>query len=143
MSARRFCTFHVGDLLLGVEVELVQEVLGMEPMTRVPLADPWVSGLLNLRGQIVTAVDARRRLGLPPRSAGERTANIVIRTPDGSVSLVVDREGDVVDLADAEIEPLPENVSPAIRAIVSGTCKVDESLLLMLDAERTLTIGSD
>jgi purine-binding chemotaxis protein CheW len=139
----RFCTFHVGELLLGVEVELVQEVLGEEPMTRVPLADPWVSGLLNLRGQIVTAIDARRRLGLPPRRPGDRTANIVLRMPDGAVSLVVDREGDVVDLPEDEIEPLPENVSPAIRAVVSGTCKVGESLLLMLDAERTLTIGSD
>jgi purine-binding chemotaxis protein CheW len=143
MTVRRFCTFHVGDLLLGVEVELVQEVLGEEPMIRVPLADPWVSGLLNLRGQIVTAIDARRRLGMAPRGVGERSANIVLRTPDGSVSLVVDREGDVVDLPDTEIEPLPENVSPAIRAVVTGTCKVDESLLLMLDAARTLTIGSD
>jgi purine-binding chemotaxis protein CheW len=143
MTVRRFCTFHVGDLLLGVEVELVQEVLGEEPMIRVPLADPWVSGLLNLRGQIVTAIDARRRLGMAPRGVGDRSANIVLRTPDGSVSLVVDREGDVVDLPDTEIEPLPENVSPAIRAVVTGTCKVDESLLLMLDAARTLTIGSD
>ena len=143
MSVRRFCTFHVGELLLGVEVELVQEVLGEEPMIRVPLADPWVSGLLNLRGQIVTAIDARRRLGLPPRSPGARTANIVLITPNGSVSLVVDREGDVVDLLDSEIEPLPENVAPSIRAVVTGTCKVEERLLLMLDAERTLTIGSD
>lgn len=143
MSGGRFCTFHVGELLLGVEVEQVLEVLGEEPVTRVPLADPWVSGLLNLRGQIVTAIDARRRLGLPPRDPGERTTNIVLRTPDGSVSLVVDREGDVVDLPDTQIEPLPENVSPAIRAVVTGTCKVDERLLLMLDVERTMTIGSD
>lgn len=143
MSVGRFCTFHVGELLLGVEVELVQEVLGAEPMIRVPLADPWVSGLLNLRGQIVTAIDARRRLGLPPRIPGDRTANIVLRTADGSMSLVVDREGEVVDVADAEIEPLPENVSAAIRAVVTGTCKVEQSLLLMLDAQRTLTIGSD
>jgi purine-binding chemotaxis protein CheW len=143
MTVRRFCTFHVDELLLGVEVDLVQEVLGEEPMIRVPLADPWVSGLLNLRGQIVTAVDARRRLGLPPRGPGERTANIVLRTADGSVSLVVDREGDVVDLADTDVEPLPENVSPAIRGVVTGTCKVEEGLLLMLDAERTLTMGSD
>ena len=143
MSPRRYCTFYVGELLLGVEVELVQEVLGEELITRVPLADPWVSGLLNLRGQIVTAIDARRRLGLPPRGPHDRTANIVLRTPDGAVSLVVDREGDVVDLTDTEIEPLPENVNPAVRAVVTGTCKVDESLLLMLDAERTLTIGSD
>jgi purine-binding chemotaxis protein CheW len=143
MSVRRFCTFHVGELLLGVEVELVQEVLGEEPMIRVPLADPWVSGLLNLRGQIVTAIDARRRLGLAPRGPGDRSANIVLRTPDGAVSLVVDQEGDVVDLPDTEIEPLPENVSPTIRSVVTGTCRVDESLLLMLDATRTLTIGSD
>jgi purine-binding chemotaxis protein CheW len=112
-------------------------------MIRVPLADPWVSGLLNLRGQIVTAIDARRRLGLAPRGPAERIANIVLRTADGSVSLVVDREGDVVDLPDAEVEPLPENVSPAIRSVVTGTCKVEEGLLLMLDAERTLTMGSD
>ena len=143
MSGRRFCTFHVGELLLGVEVDLVQEVLGEEPMTRVPLADPWVSGLLNLRGQIVTAIDARRRLGLPARGPGERTANVVLRTAEGAVSLVVDREGDVVDLPDTEIEPLPENVSPAIRGVVTGTCKVEEGLLLMLDADRTLTMGSD
>jgi purine-binding chemotaxis protein CheW len=143
MTVRRYCTFHVGDLFLGVEVELVQEVLGEEPMTRVPLADPCVSGLLNLRGQIVTAVDARRRLALPPRRPGERTANVVVRTAEGSVSLVVDRAGDVVDLVEADIEALPANVSPAIQAVVTGTCKVEESLLLMLDAQRTLTIGSD
>lgn len=143
MSVRRFCTFHVGELLLGVDVDLVQEVLGEQAIIRVPLADSCVSGLLNLRGQIVTAIDARLRLGLSARRPGDRTANIVLRTAEGSVSLVVDREGDVVDVTEADVEPLPENVSPAIRSVVTGTCKVEDRLLLMLDAERTMTIGSD
>lgn len=143
MTARRFCTFHVAGLLLGVDVDLVQEVMGDEPMTPVPLAHPCVCGLLNLRGQIVTAIDARQRLGLRPRSADDRGTHIVIRTAHESVSLVVDAEGEVVDLSDSDIESLPENVSETIRELVTGACRVDESLLLMIDAERMLTLGLD
>lgn len=143
MSARRLCTFHVGGLLLGVDIELVQEVLGDEPTTRVPLADPSVSGLLNLRGQIVAAIDARQRLGLSPRRPDDGWTNIVIRTEHESVSLVVDSEGEVVDVADSDLEQLPENVSERIRNLVTGACRVEEGLLLLLDAERTLTLGPD
>lgn len=143
MSTRRFCTFHVGGLLLGVEVELVQEVLGDEPMTHVPLADPSVCGLLNLRGEIVTAIDARQRLGIAPRHPGERRTNIVVRMAQESVSLVVDTEGEVVDVLEADVEPLPQTVSARIRSFVTGACKVDDDLLLMLDAELMLTVGSE
>lgn len=142
MNDRRFCTFHVGGLLLGVEVDLVQEVLGDVATTRVPLADPCVSGLINLRGQIVTAVDARRRLGLAPRTPGGRATNLVIRTAHESVSLVIDTEGEVVDLSDTDVEPLPENVSATIRAFVIGACQVDQGLLLLLDAPQMLAVGS-
>ena len=143
MSTRRICAFHVGELLLGVDVELVQEVLGDALMTRVPLAGPSVSGVLNLRGQIVAAIDARQRLGLPPRHPDDGRTNIVIRTEHESVSLVVDAEGEVVDLADSDVEQLPENVSERIRSLVTGACRVDDDLLLLLDAERTLTLGPD
>jgi len=112
-------------------------------MTRVPLADPSVSGVLNLRGQIVAAIDARQRLGLSPRRPDDGRTNIVIRTEHESVSLVVDAEGEVVDLADSDVEQLPENVSERIRSLVTGACRVDDGLLLLLDAERTLTLGPD
>jgi purine-binding chemotaxis protein CheW len=138
----RYCTLHVGDLLLGVAVELVDEVIAEVAITRVPLAEPSVVGLINLRGQIVTAVDARVRLGLAPRADAEGK-NVVIRATHEAVSLVVDREGDVVDLSDVDVQPLPENVDAAIRNFITGACKVDERLLLLLDAPRLLAVGSD
>ena len=143
MSAARYCTFDVGGLLLGIDVAVVQEVLGRVATTRVPLADPCVAGLINLRGQIVTAVDARRRLGLSPRQPSAPETNVVIRTAHESVSLVVDSEGEVVNLTDADIAALPETVSPIIRSFVTGACHVDDRLLLLLDAPRLLAVGSD
>jgi purine-binding chemotaxis protein CheW len=70
-ETRQYCTFHLDGLFFGVEVSQVQEVLRYQDMTRVPLAPPMVRGLINLRGQIVTAFDLRQRLGMPPRPADE------------------------------------------------------------------------
>src|SRR5712691_1623782 len=95
---RQLCTFMVGDLFFGVEVQQVQEVIRYLPMTRVPLAPRVVEGLINLRGQIVTAIDLRRRLELPERAEGQRPMNIVVRTAGGAVSLLVDDIGEVVEV---------------------------------------------
>ena len=92
-------------------MEKVQEVIRYQEMTRVPLAPPVVKGLINLRGQIVTAVDLRRRLGLRERAATDLPMNVVIRTSDGAVSLLVDEIGDVVEVDDTTFERPPETVS--------------------------------
>ena len=73
----QYCTFHLGDLFLGVEVQKIQEVIRYQEMTPVPLTSPVVQGLINLRGQIVTAIDLRRRLELPPRQEGQLPMNVV------------------------------------------------------------------
>src|SRR4051794_10190615 len=86
----QFSTFSLAGLLLGVEVLQVQEVIRYQEMTRVPLAPAEVRGLINLRGQIVTAIDLRRRLGLPDRAEHEQPMNVVVRTSDGVISLLVD-----------------------------------------------------
>ena len=99
-SLRQFCTFSVNDLLLAIDVLEVQEVIRYQDMTRVPTAPPVVRGLINLRGQIVTAIDLRRRLGLPPAGDDQRPMNVVVRTDDGAVSLLVDEIGDVIELGD-------------------------------------------
>lgn len=140
MTDRRFSTFHVGSLLLGVELDRVQEVMGEQLLTPVPLADPSVVGLLNLRGRIVTAVDARLRFGLSPRVAGAPAANIVIRVDGEPVSLVVDREGEVLDVDNVQREDVPETVSASIREYVVGAYKVDDALLLAIDADRALSV---
>jgi len=133
-------TFFVADLFFGVDVLRVQEVLRFQQMTHVPQAPEVIEGLINLRGQIVTAIDLRRRLGLPPRMGGQVPTNMVIRTDDGAVSLLVDEIGDVLDVDAATYERPPENLDPAAREIIQGVYKLKDRLLLVLDTERTVDI---
>ena len=136
-ESKQFCTFHVGDLFFGVEVRLVQEVIRYQEMTRVPLASPEVGGLINLRGQIVTAVDLRRRLGLADRATERVPMNVVVRTDDGAVSLLVDEIGDVLDADPSTFEPAPATITGDVRELVTGVHKLDRRrLLLLLDTAR-------
>lgn len=134
-ATTQYCTFRLDDLLLGIEVRRVQEVIRPQPMTGVPMAPPEVQGLINLRGQIVTAVDLRHRLGMAPRGGDGPRMNAVIRLDDEAVSLLVDEAGDVVEPDVATLEPVPPTVSPRIRALVSGAYKLPDALLLVLDPE--------
>lgn len=140
-SSGQFATFHLGDLFLGVDVLRVQEVLRFQPMTRVPLSPDVIEGLINLRGQIVTAIDMRRRLGLSPRPDGQPPMNMVVRTEDGAVSLLVDEIGDVVDGEAGTFERPPENLSPSARELIRGVYKLRDRLLLVLDTERAMDLS--
>ena len=137
-SVRQFCTFSVNDLLLAIDVLEVQEVIRYQDMTRVPTAPPVVRGLINLRGQIVTAIDLRCRLGLPPAAVDQRPMNVVIRTDDGAVSLLVDEIGEVIELADQKLERPPETVPATIRELVTGIIMLEGRLLLLLDTARVM-----
>lgn len=139
-QTKQFCTFTLNGLLFGVEVLTVQEVLRHQPMTRVPLASPTVRGLINLRGQIVTALDLRRRLDLPDRADGIKPMNVVVRTGDCAVSLLVDEIGDVVEMADDIFELPPETLTGMARELVRGVYKMKDRLLLILDTEKTVTV---
>jgi len=141
MTDLRVATFRAGDLLLAVDINRVQEVVHSPSITPVPLADPCVTGLFNLRGQIVTAIDARRRLGLPERSPGERIANFIIPSHGTPMSLVVDCEGDVIDVEGDPLE-VPQTVDRAIRSIVTGVHELDGSLVLLIDADHMLVAGA-
>jgi|SRR5579871_1923798 len=135
---RQYSTFYIGDLFFGIEVLKVQEVLRYLEMTCVPLAPGVIEGLINLRGQIVTAVDMRRRLGLPRRADGETPMNMVVRSDEGAVSLLVDEIGDVVDVAADTYEPAPDNMRREHRELIEGVYKLEGRLLLVLNAERVL-----
>jgi purine-binding chemotaxis protein CheW len=128
-------TFHLDRYLFGVEVATVQEVIRYQPMTRVPLAPPALSGLINLRGQIIPAVDLRRRLGFPDRPAGELPMDVVVRTGDGMVSLLVDRIGDVVEVSEEAFEEPPDTLTGVARELIRGAYKHRGALLLSLDVE--------
>ncbi|HEY0190498.1 MAG TPA: chemotaxis protein CheW [Kofleriaceae bacterium] len=134
----QFCTFYVRGLFLGLEVTCIQEVIRYQPLTAVPLTTPVIGGLMNLRGQIVTAIDLRHRLGLPGRAAGERPLNVVVRTPDGAVSLQVDEIGDVIEVDPTAFERPPETLAADARELIRGAYKLKGRLLLVLDAGRTV-----
>ena len=142
-ASGQFSTFFVADLFFGVDVLNVQEVLRFQPMTPVPQAPEVIEGLINLRGQIVTAIDMRRRLQLPPRAGDKSPMNMVVRTADGAVSLLVDEIGDVLDMDAATYERTPENLDPAARELIRGVYKLKGRLLLVLDAERTVDLGAE
>ncbi len=138
---RQFCTFLVNGLLFGIEVLKVQEVIRYQPMTRVPLAPSMVRGLINLRGQIVTAVDLRERLELPPRAADQLPMNVVIRCEDGAVSLLADDIGDVLEVGSEGFEPPPRTLTGAARDLVTGVYKLKDRLLLVLDTAKAMNFG--
>lgn len=137
---RQYSTFSVDNIFFGIEVLRVQEVLRYLEMTAVPLAPGVIEGLINLRGQIVTAVDMRRRLGLPKRTGGEMPMNMVVRSEDGPVSLLVDEIGDVLEVGSDSYEPVPDSIPREQREMILGVHKLDGRLLLVLDTERVLQI---
>jgi purine-binding chemotaxis protein CheW len=136
---KQFVTFTLDRLHFGVDVSHVQEVIRYQTMTRVPRAPMVVEGLINLRGQIVTAIEMRARVGLGRRD-GLQPMNVVIRSADGVTSLLVDEIGEVVEVDAAQLEPAPLTVSDRIRDLIGGVYKLHGMLLLQLDVERALTI---
>ena len=132
----QYCTLRIAGLHLGIEVLSVQEVLrATHELARVPLAPAVVEGLLNLRGQILTTIDLRRRFGLPPRPAGIEPMWMIVRPADGPVALVVDSVGDVIELDAGTFETPPETVPASARALVRGVHKLPGRLLHLLDVE--------
>jgi purine-binding chemotaxis protein CheW len=138
VSTSQYATFEVADQLFGVEVVAVREVISFAEYTTVPLASPAVAGLFNLRGQVIPAVDLRVQLGLPGRELRGDVMNVIVQVDDESVSLIVDRIGDVVEIDDSLAEPPPETISGLGRDLVIGTLKLADRLMLALDVRRAI-----
>ena len=137
-QTRQFCTFWVADRFFGVDVRHVQEVLRRQTTTRVPLARSVVRGLLNLRGQLLTVIDMRARLGLAPNETDTESMNVIVRTDEGAASLVVDAIGDVVEADMTAMAPLPATMSEHAREVVVGVYPTKRELMLVLDTEKTI-----
>ncbi len=136
MESSQFCTFSLGGLLFGVHVRSIQEIIRHHEMTRVPTASRVVRGLINLRGQIVLAIDVHHRLGLESRPTEADPINVIIRTDDRPMSLLVDEIGDILDFGDEAMERPPETIQPEIRQFLDGIYKLPGRLLLVLDVDR-------
>ncbi len=142
-KTQQFCTFFLKDQFFGVPVQQVQEVIRYQEMTRVPLVPQVIRGLINLRGQIVMALDLRRRFGMPEMPDSQLPMNVVVRTDDGAVSFLVDEIGDVLQVDEENFEPPPETLKGQARELVRGVYKLQDRLMLVLNTERAVTSGEE
>lgn len=134
----RLVTFTLEGRLYGVDVTAVQEVLRGQPRTRIPLAPQTVSGLINLRGQVLSAVELRAQLGLPGRDADQEPMLVVVNVDGEPVALLVDTIGAVIDVDDAQFELPPDTLTGSSRELLIGAYKLEDQLLLALDVERAV-----
>jgi len=135
---KQLATFTVDGRFLGVDVTRVREVLRPQELTRVPLAPPQIAGLINLRGEIVTAFDLRVPLGRPQRNRNERPMNVVVATEHGPVSMLVDDVSEVLDLDEEAVERPPSTLGASTRDLIVGAYKLDGRLLLELDLDAVI-----
>ena len=140
--SQQFSTFYLDQLMFGIESQNIQEVLRTVELTDVPLAPKVIAGLMNLRGQIVAALDLRERLELKERPAGQSPTGVVIRTSEGPVGLLVDGIGDVVDVDESSFEKSPETLDAAMRSLVVGVHKLDGKLMHVVDTTRVCELKS-
>lgn len=138
---RLIVCFKIGEQALAVDVLRVQEIIQPQVMTPIPTADEHIAGLINLRGQIVTAIDLRQLLGMPARESCSECMNLVVHTDDGPVSLLFDVVGDVLEVARHMIEPTPVTLDPALREYVEAVVKQDDDLLMVLDIDACVMPG--
>jgi len=139
-----YVTVVIGGQLFGLPINRVQDVFMPDAITRVPLAAAEIAGVLNLRGRIVTAIDMRRRLGLPARTEAAASAYAVgVEHRGESYGLVVDQVGEVLNLATDALEPNPVNLDRRWVGISGGVYRLDGQLLVVLDVDRVLALGDE
>lgn len=135
--SKDYLTVSIAEQRFGIPVLQVQDVLREQVVTKIPLASPEVAGSLNLRGRVVTAIDVRRRLGLPERN-GETSMSVVVEQDDELFSLVIDEVGDVLSFKDQLFEKNPGTLDPAWRDVSNGIYQLDEELLVVMDVSKLL-----
>ena len=137
----QYVSFWIGDQLLGVPVKTVKEVLNPQHIATAPRARPEIAGLLNLRGQIVTAVNLRRRLGLPDLNSENKPLNVVVRHGGESFSLLVDDVGDVIDTSNQQLEAMPPTLGAAWRSFTTGVFRLEKRLFVIVNVAAILKLG--
>jgi purine-binding chemotaxis protein CheW len=137
-AEKQLCTFYLDNYCFGIDVLEVQEVFRNQEILTVSLASADISGLINLRGQIITAINLRLRLGMEPRPADMIPMNVVVRTQDEVMSLLVDQIGDVMEVSEDLYEQAPENIQGPMRELITGVYKLEDRLLLILDTKKLM-----
>lgn len=136
-----FVTIWLDGQMCGIPVLEVHDVLSKQIITKVPKSPAAVAGVLNLRGQIVTAIDLRKRLDLDDREADAEEMNVVVEYENEPYSLIIDKVGDVLSLSEEAFERNPVTLAMCWQSVSTGIYRLDEALLVILDIEKLLTFG--
>jgi purine-binding chemotaxis protein CheW len=139
--SNQLLTFSLAGQLFGVPVLEVNDVLGPQKITKMPLAPPAVAGVMNLRGRIVTAIDVRRCLNQPPREEGATSTSVVVDHDSELFSLIIDSIGDVLHLSQDSFETAPATLDEAWRSVSSGIHKLQDQILVVLNVEQLLDMA--
>ncbi len=140
-SVLQFSTFRLADELFGVEALHVQEILPYQKIAPVPLAPEYIKGLINLRGQIVTVLDLRRRLGFQALDDETTGANVIVKVNGGLMSLFVDQIENIFEMHPERLQPPPGTVGGVAARYIRNVCQLEDNLLIILDLESILHVG--
>lgn len=138
-----YVTVMIGGQLFGLPIARVQDVFMPDRITRVPLAAPEIAGVLNLRGRIVTAIDMRRRLAMPPRTDGKASMAVGIEMKGESYGLLIDTVGEVLKLGEDTSEANPVNLDPRLARVSGGVHRLDGQLMVILDVDQVLNTSAE
>lgn len=141
VTEEQLVTMRIHDQLLGIPVREVREILRGQKITKIPLVSSEIAGALNLRGRIVTVIDIRPRLQLPPRDPSTACIFVVVEYKNELYSLIVDSVGDVLTIPSISIQDSPPNLAPNWRGISAGVHRLKEELLIILDPSPLFTFG--
>ena len=131
-------TFYVGEALCGMDILNVQEINKLMDMTKVPQAPDYVTGILNLRGQIVTVIDLGKKLGLTCTDLSDSTRNIIVNSENEYIGLLVSSISDVVEAQWDKVEDPPANIGGVQGAFFKGVFKTQDRLIGILDVNKVL-----
>src|SRR5437660_10317342 len=138
-----YVTVMMDGQLFGLPISRVQDVSMPHRLTRVPLSAPEIAGVLNLRGRIVTAIDLRRRLGMPPRDDGRPPMAVGIELRGESYGMLIDTVGEVMKLGEATLEPNPVNLDARLARVSGGVHRLDGQLMVILDVDSVLNASAE
>ena len=138
-----YVTVMIGGQLFGLPISRVQDVFMPDRVTRVPLSAPEIAGVLNLRGRIVTAIDMRRRLSLPPRADDRPSMAVGIELKGESYGLLIDTVGEVMKLGDDTREPNPVNLDARLARVSGGVHRLEGQLMVILDVDQVLSASAE
>ncbi len=139
----RYLTFYLGEEVYGIEIEYVTEIIGMQPITKIPEVSSFIKGIINLRGKIIPVIDMRLKFNKEPIEYDDRTCIIVVDTDHMTVGLIVDKVSEVLTIDDDNVVPPPNHKTGIKNRYIQGIGKIASDVILLLDCKKLFDDSRD